>query len=71
MIWCLISGNVCGLIKIVEIVNVLGVNLEWLFIGIGFMKKDGIILINVFLFLNIFKIDILDFEVSVGSGVIN
>ncbi|MBA8562191.1 helix-turn-helix transcriptional regulator [Citrobacter freundii] len=71
-IWRLASGNARGSTKIVEIANALGVRSEWLSTGVGPMKNDGQAHVVTKPQPNdTFRIEVLDFCVSAGPGIIN
>lgn len=72
-IWRLTSGNARGSTKIVEIANALGVRSEWLSTGEGAMRNDGQLPVIVTKSApnDTFRIEVLDFCVSAGPGVIN
>lgn len=71
-IWRLASGNARGSTKIVEIANALGVRSEWLSTGVGPMKNDGQAHVVTKPQPNdTFRIEVLDFCVSAGHGIIN
>lgn len=67
------SGKTSGSRKMVEIANALGIRPEWLSSGSGEMRNDGQLpaIVTKSAPNDIFRIEVLDFCVSAGPGVIN
>ncbi|WP_370905981.1 S24 family peptidase [Citrobacter koseri] len=72
-VWKLSSGKTQNTRKLFEIARVLGVSPDWLANGDGLMRIEGQqpIAPTISAERNIFRIEVLDFTVSAGDGVIN